>query len=151
MGVREKYRGRPPLPVDWAARLERLPDVLTRHGVRLAYLFGSAADAQAANGSAADGRAAKPARRTPEDIDLGFLPGADFRLRPFCADVSETLGTDRVDLVDLRLASPALLYEIVSQGRVVHRADEETENAFEHAVLARYRDDAVRLAAWARH
>lgn len=42
MGVKEKYRGKPPLPSDWAERLRRLPPLLAGHDVCLACLFGSA-------------------------------------------------------------------------------------------------------------
>lgn len=136
MGVREKYRGRPPLPADWEERLHRLPPLLARHDVRLAYLFGSAADGEGSG-------------RHPSDIDLAYLPGPGFRFRPFYAEVSEALGTDRLDLLDMRRAPAALLYEIVSRGRTIYRDRVETENSFEQATLARFREEAVRLSRWA--
>ncbi len=139
MGVREKYKRLKPLPADWAERLGRLAPVFRRHGVRLAYLFGSAA------GGFPFGRG----DRAPGDLDLAYLPGPGFRFRPFYADLSSTLGTDRLDLVDLRRAQPGLLYEIVSKGRVLYRESGEVENSFELAALARFREEAVRLARWA--
>lgn len=42
MAVREKYARMPALPCDIRQRLERLPVLMARHSVSLAYLFGSA-------------------------------------------------------------------------------------------------------------
>ncbi|WP_165847720.1 hypothetical protein [Ammonifex thiophilus] len=43
MSVKEKYAHLPPLPNDIEVRLGRIPEILRRHPIRLAYLFGSAA------------------------------------------------------------------------------------------------------------
>lgn len=140
MGGREKYRGREPLPANWAKSLERLPPLFTRHSVRLAYLFGSAVDAIDAD-SLDDIRS----HLRPADIDLAYLPGSGCRFRPLYADVSQVLGSDRLDLVNLDVASPGLLYEIIRQGRLIYRESVDTENTFESSVLHRYRDETIRL------
>lgn len=140
MGVEEKYRGRPPLPGDWAERLPQLPSVVARHGVSLAYLFGSAAPEEPAPSGS------RLAGRPPGDIDIAYLPGPGFRFRPFYADVSQTLGTDRVDLINLRTAPAGLMFEIISRGRVLHRESAETQNVFEKRVLGLFRDATCRLA-----
>ncbi|MDR7578419.1 MAG: nucleotidyltransferase domain-containing protein [Armatimonadota bacterium] len=130
MSVREKYRGRPPLPPDWRERLEGLADVGASHGVDLLYVFGSAA---------------RPGSETPEDVDLAYLPGPAFRFEAFYADISRLLRTDRVDLVDLSQASPFVAFEAVRTGRLLYRRSVDVENTFELSVLARYRDAVVRL------
>ncbi|MBX6377242.1 MAG: DUF86 domain-containing protein [Clostridia bacterium] len=111
--------------------------------MRLAYVFGSAAGQD--SGSAPNGSARGARRRKPADVDLAYLPGPTFRFPAFYADVSAALGTDRLDLVDLRMASPGLLFQIIGEGRVLHRESVDLENRFEHAVLARVRDEAIRL------
>ncbi|MDR7409584.1 MAG: nucleotidyltransferase domain-containing protein [Armatimonadota bacterium] len=115
MSVREKYRGRPPLPPDWRERLEGVADVGASHGVDLLYVFGSAA---------------RPGSGTPEDVDLAYLPGPAFRFEGFYADVSRRLQTDRVDLVDLSQASPFVSFEAVRTGRLLYRRRVGAENEF---------------------
>lgn len=63
MTVREKYRFHRPLPSDLVSRLDHLPSLMAAHGVRLAYLFGSAA---------------QPGGRPPADVDIAVLPGQGF-------------------------------------------------------------------------
>lgn len=135
MGEKDRYAGRPPLPPDWVERLKRLREVLAAQGVRLAYVFGSAA--RVLRGEAVG--------RTPWDIDLAYLPGEGFSFPSFYAAVSEALGTDRLDPVDLRRASPGLVYEILLGGQVIYRESAEVENRFEHSALALVRDEALRL------
>ncbi|HIE08228.1 MAG TPA: nucleotidyltransferase domain-containing protein [Armatimonadetes bacterium] len=103
MGVKERYAHLPPLPDDIRERLSRLGEVLRRHPVRLAYLFGSAS--RNLSGSA--------------DIDIAVLPGRGFSFRALYADLSLALGTDRLDLVDLRVAPPHLQAEIIATGRCI--------------------------------
>lgn len=131
MSVREKYRGRPPLPEDWRERLQGVAAVCAAHGVDLLYLFGSAARWEGPG--------------APEDLDLAYLPGPAFEFGPFYAALSRLLRTDRVDLVDLGHASPFLAFEVVRTGRLLYRSHPDVENDFELRALARYRDAAVRL------
>jgi predicted nucleotidyltransferase len=111
-----------------------LPEVLAAQNVRLAYVFGSAARILREGGEGA-----------PRDIDLAYFPGGGFSFPAFYAAVSGVLGTDRLDLVDLRRASPGLVYEIVTKGYVIYRESEEMENRFERSALALVRDEAIRL------
>lgn len=122
MGIAERWRRFRELPPDITARLERLGPILERKGVVLAYLFGSLGRGQA-------GR----------DVDLAVLTreGPACRLRE---EIASALGTERVDLVDLRRVSPILRFEILRTGRPLYVADEETQERFELATLHLYRD-----------
>jgi predicted nucleotidyltransferase len=126
VGIPERWRGRPPLPPDLRARLGRLEELFRRHGVRLAYLFGSAARGEAA-----------------DDVDLALLvrQGSAHDLWP---EVADALGTDRLDLVDLATASPTLRFRVVRDGRLLFAEDARTENEFEMAAIREYRDTAHR-------
>ncbi len=124
MGIAERWKRFSALPPDIGAALARLSPLFEREDVLLAYLFGSLSKGQVG-----------------QDVDLALLtrdkPG--FRLREA---ITEWLGTERVDLVDLRRASPVLRFEIVRAGRLLYAADEETQERFELATLCLYRDTA---------
>ena len=122
MAIPERWRGMRPLPADIADRLSRLADLFRRRGVRLAYVFGSAA-----RGGAAD------------DVDLAVLMREGSTLSLF-ADVARALETDRIDLVDLAYASPLLRFSVARDGRVLFRESAEAENEFELAAIREYRD-----------
>jgi len=128
MGVKEKYASLRPLPPDITQRLQQVPMVLERHPLRFAYLFGSAA------------------REIGEsaDIDLAVLPEAGFSYTTLYADLSQTLGTDRLDLVDLRFAPLVLQLEVVKRGRPLVVRSEEERFRFEGRVRMRYRDERRR-------
>jgi predicted nucleotidyltransferase len=100
-----------------------------RRGVRMAYLFGSAAQRRL---------------RESSDLDVAVL----FAERPALeelgelVDVLERASGRRVDLVDLGTASPLLLREIIMEGRLLW-ADTDAERIdFETRSLARYMDTA---------
>ena len=124
MGITERWRGFRELPPDIEQALERLRPLFEREGVLLAYLFGSLSKGCMA-----------------QDVDLAILvqDAPAFRLR---RAIAECLGTERLDLVDLRHASPVLRFEIVRTGRPLYVADEETQERFELATLHLYRDTA---------
>lgn len=128
--MKEKHGRLKPLPPDVERRLAGIPAVLARHSVRVAYLFGSVV------------------RNPPEagDIDLAVLPGDGFSYAALYADLSILLGTDRLDLADLRSASPLLLWEAVTTGRRLLPGAEEEYAAFERYVRSRYRDHRLVLA-----
>ncbi len=126
----EKWRGFAPLPADIEARLAALPDWLTAQGVRLAYLFGSLA------------RLVAERPVPPNDVDMALLLPPDqavYRLQqPLC----DELDIERLDLVDWRLASAELRFEILSTGRCLFAANEDERLEIELAALREYKDRA---------
>jgi predicted nucleotidyltransferase len=127
MGIPERWKRHRPLPQDIEERLDSLASILEKKGVLLAYLFGSLA----AKG--------KKAPRAPGDVDLAVLTreGAAWELQE---TLVENLGTDRLDLVDLRRASPVLRFEILRDGRPIYISDEEIKERYEMETLHLYRD-----------
>lgn len=124
MSVAEKYRHLPPLPRDLPERLARLSELLERHPVRFAYLFGSASHS--------------PERS--EDVDIAVLPDAGFSYGDLYADLSGLLGSDRLDLIDLRLAPPYLVAEILASGRSILSRSEAERVRFENGKLSHWRE-----------
>ncbi|MBM4051009.1 MAG: nucleotidyltransferase domain-containing protein [Planctomycetes bacterium] len=123
MGIPERWKRCTPVPPDINARLKSLTPIFQRFNVTLAYLFGSLADGRAA-----------------DDVDLAVLtPGGAEELR---FAVTQALGTDRLDLLDLAAASPCWRFEVVSSGKLIYKRDDESENRFEHAALREYKDTA---------
>lgn len=124
MGIAERWLRFKPLPPDIRERPGLLKPVFRRDGVRLADLFGSLA-----------------AGREPDDVDLAVLP-RNGDLSPLRQAIMKDLDTERVDLVNLKAASPVLKFEVVSSGRLICKTDDMTENEFETAVLREYHDTA---------
>lgn len=95
----------------------------------LAYVFGSLAKI-GGNGV-----------KEPHDVDLGVLTreGSAHRLTN---DIIRTLGTDRLDLIDLRIADPMLRLEILRRGRPIYIADMDSHEDFVLMALREYRDTA---------
>lgn len=124
MGIKERWKRSKPLPEDIKERLLNLATVFKQEEILLVYLFGSLAEG---------GR--------EEDVDLAVLPGKeDFtRLRGKLVDF---LGTERIDLVNLREASPLLRFEIIKNGRLIYKVSDEMENDFELSTLREYKDTA---------
>jgi len=127
MGIPERWKRHSPLPQDIEERLESLALLLEKKGVLLAYLFGSLAK----NG--------EKAPRQPGDVDLAVLTEEEPAWRLQEALV-EWLGTDRLDLVDLRRASPVLRFEILCGGRPIYISDESIRERYEMETLHLYRD-----------
>lgn len=98
-----------------------------KEGVLLAYLFGSLA-----------GKGEKTPR-PPGDVDLAMLTmeGPAYILHE---DITDVLGTDRLDLVDLRQASPLLRFELLRSGRPIYVSDEDIKARYEMETLQLYRD-----------
>jgi predicted nucleotidyltransferase len=77
------------------------------------------------------------------DIDLAIYtktpvsPENRFRIQ---ADLARECGTPKLDLVDLRLASPLLAFEAVTSGIVILSRNEDILNDFERKTMARYLD-----------
>jgi predicted nucleotidyltransferase len=111
MSIKERWRKFGLLPENTRDRLANLSSLFEREGVLLAYLFGSLAR-----------------QEKGKDVDPAVLLDKD-DLSELGENVREALGTERVDLVSLEIASPVLRFEIVSnvQGRDKPRSDEEGE------------------------
>lgn len=84
-------------------------------GLELLLLFGSRARAES---------------QTRSDWDLGYLAGADVDPAALRARCVEVLGTDRVDLVDLRRASGLLRYRAARDGQLLFEARAGLDDQF---------------------
>jgi predicted nucleotidyltransferase len=129
MAIRDRRERALPLPADIGGRLARVAELCSRHGVRLAYLFGSLAR---------EDRVVSPG-----DVDLAVLGGAKTDLWALRLELGEALGTDRLDLVDLGRASEVTRFEVLRTGKLLYKIDDDTENRFELRTIAEYKDRAV--------
>jgi predicted nucleotidyltransferase len=136
MGIPERWKGHRPLPEGIKGSLEVLTPIFEREGVHLAYLFGSLAKADYVGG------------REPHDIDLALLT-VEKPAWKLWNEIAEALGTDRLDLVDLKKASPVLLFEIIRSGCLIYSSEEAAREQFVLDVLHLYRD-TVPLRRWQR-
>ena len=130
MTISEKYAGVPSVPVDIKVRLQSLPALFAHHPTRLVYLFGSAV-------------------HTPEhaqDRDLAILPASGFRLPPFYAELSELLGTDRLDLVELSQAPLWLREQIMRTGVCIYERTHGERRRWEAAVRMLLREERLASA-----
>lgn len=122
----KKWYRTQPVPEDVAQRLDQLPTLLAENNVLLAYLFGSLA--QQASGN---------------DIDLALLrsPGEKpYQLREALTDF---LGTQRLDIVDLRRANNVLRFEVISTGRCLYAVDADVRLNFELETVRIYHDREI--------
>src|SRR5207253_1146037 len=98
-------------------------------GVRLGYVFGSAA---------------RGALRADSDVDVAVRfatrPTLD-ALAALAINLKRAAGR-RADVIDLDTAPPLLLREVVKEGRLLFAASDDERVAFETAALARYADTA---------
>jgi predicted nucleotidyltransferase len=92
--------------------------------VRLAYVFGSTARGDA---------------RPTSDVDVGVVLAPGGRRELLAEDLERALGC-RVDVVDLRGASPVLLHEVLRDGVPVLCRDEREQADFETRAIAEYLD-----------
>lgn len=121
----EKWQRFKELPQDITLRLANLPDLLAQERVLLAYHFGSLA--QKVHG---------------EDVDLALLMSAGQRPFTLQEKINEFLDTERVDIIDLRRATPVMRFEIISTGRCIYAANDEIQGDMEISWLREYRDTA---------
>lgn len=124
MTTPEKWHRFRELPSDIRQRLPRLKSLLVEEGALLAYVFGSLVQTE----------------RPPQDVDLALLMPEDnppYRLR---SHINERLGTQRLDLVDLRRASPVLRFEVISSGYCLYAAGEDLQFEFEMNTIRVYQD-----------
>jgi predicted nucleotidyltransferase len=101
----------------------RLAPLFQRPDVRLVVLFGSVAKGREREGS---------------DVDLGLI--ADGGIEPLIPEVIRLLHTDRVDVVDLRRASPLLAFSAARHGIPLHQGTRGAFASFASLSLRRYED-----------
>jgi len=120
----ERWKRFPPLPPDIEASIVKLSLLFVQSDVQLAYLFGSL------------GRG-----RTGQDVDLALLTEHTpvYELR---SQIREILGTERLDLIDLKRTSPVVRFEIISTGQLIYAVSDAVENRFELDTIHLYRDTA---------
>lgn len=124
MSIPERWERVRQLPLDIKQKLPQLIPLFEQEDVQLAYLFGSLSQAKQAH-----------------DVDLAILTQNQpaFRLREA---ITDCLNTERVDLVDLRSASPVLRFEILRTGQLLYAANEMLSEQFELDTLRLYKDTA---------
>lgn len=81
-----------------------------RHGVRVLTVFGSTLDDREA---------------APRDLDIGviFEPDAAHDVETLFDDLSEVLGTDRLDLLDAERASETARVRAIADGEPIHESE----------------------------
>jgi len=120
------------LPLDLSKHQEELHRIFARHGVILAYLFGSQAEGKAGPLSDVDiavllGPQVPQERWTDVQIDL-------------INDLIGLFHRDDVDVALLNRATPVLAQEVVRSGQVIYEAEPGTRVDFQVATLRRYVD-----------
>jgi uncharacterized protein len=101
-------------------------------------------DAMAAYCFGSQARAGIP---SPRDADIAILAERALSLDETLAlrrDLSLLLKTDRLDMVDLRRAGPALKRNVIAGGTRFYCRDEHAANEFELQALHEYQDSAER-------
>jgi predicted nucleotidyltransferase len=82
--------------------------------------------------------------RGPEsDLDLAFLADAPLDLVAATTDVICVLDTDRVDVVDLRRASPLLAMEVARHGRLIYQRESGMHVEFISLAVRSYIDKSA--------
>jgi len=120
------------LPLNLSKHQEELHRIFARHGVILAYLFGSQAEGKAGPLSDVDiavllGPQVPQERWTDVQIDL-------------INDLIGLFHRDDVDVALLNRATPVLAQEVVRSGQVIYEAEPGTRVDFQVATLRRYVD-----------
>lgn len=124
MGIKERWKKFRPLPPGIRKRLDLLRPVFESEEILLAYLFGSLSRGQSG-----------------EDIDLAVFPG-EKGIGTLRTTIYEILGTERIDLVNLKTAPPAMRFEVIKTGHLFYKRDDSTENRFEISAIKEFRDTA---------
>lgn len=102
-----------------------LTPLCEQYRVRLIILFGSSVTGR---------------RRPDSDLDLALLGDVPLDLVTVTTDVIRLLHTDRVDVVDLRRASPLLAMEVARHGRLVYERQPGIHLEFISLAVRRYID-----------
>ena len=125
MSIPQRWARFRELPPNIEQNLGRLIPLFERKSVQLAYLFGSLSQG-----------------RKGHDVDLAILTQDKpvFQLRPA---ITACLQTERLDLVDLRQASPVSRFEVIRTGQLLYQASEVICQRFEMSTTLRlYKDTA---------
>ncbi len=104
-------------------RLADLPEVVP--DLQLLVLFGSAVGGRA---------------RAESDVDLGVRCDGPADLDVLYPAIAPRLGTDRLDLVDLRRAGPLLAFEVARTGRLLFERHPGVFRQFQSLASRRYCD-----------
>jgi len=84
---------------------------------------------------------------SPRDVDIAVLTRSRLTLDELLElrrDLSLALGTDQLDVVDLRSAGPVLKRNVIVCDMRFYCSDEHEANEFELRALSEYRDSAHR-------
>ena len=88
------------------------------------------------------GSRARDEARPDSDWDFGYIGERGLDVDGLLAQLIETLGTDRVDLVDLDRASGLLRYRAARDGRLLYERADGMADAFRLAAVAFWCDTA---------
>ncbi len=103
----------------------RLAPLFDEEGLRLVLLFGSVASGKEYQES---------------DIDLGFLFDRPIDIYALTNRVIQLLKTDRVDVIDLRRASPLLKHSVIRTGKALFEQTPGLFNIFQSLTFRIYVD-----------
>lgn len=104
---------------------EKLTPLSKEEGLQLVLLFGSVASGKMYKQS---------------DIDLGFLYDGSVDILDLTNKVIRLLHNDRVDVIDLRYASPLLKFSAARQGKLLYERSPGLFNSFYSLAFRRYID-----------
>lgn len=104
---------------------EKLTPLFKEEGLQLVLLFGSVASGKMYKQS---------------DIDLGFLYDGSVDILDLTNKVIRLLHNDRVDVIDLRYASPLLKFSAARQGKLLYERSPGLFNSFYSLAFRRYID-----------
>ena len=88
------------------------------------------------------GSSVQGGRHPESDLDLAFLFDQPAEILSLTNEVIHLLHTDRVDVVDLRRASPLLTFSIARKGRLLYERSPGLFNGFYSLAFRRYVDTA---------
>jgi predicted nucleotidyltransferase len=106
---------KPETPLSIIDIKDRLIPLFRKKGLQLVLLFGSMA---------------KGSVHRKSDIDLGFLFDEPVDVVSLTNEVTKLLHSDRVDVVDLRRASPLLKFSAAQKGKILYERAEGVFNEF---------------------
>lgn len=104
---------------------EKLTPLFTEEGLQLVLLFGSVVSGRA---------------RKESDIDLAFLYDEPLDILNLTNQAIRLLHTDKVDVIDLRTASPLLKFSVATQSRILYERSPGLFNSFYSLAFRRYID-----------